>query len=97
MVVKISQMLAMSLSVLGLVGAPVAQAATRPSAANISVASGTRLGQTAVGSVRRASTNVDASSNLIGIPLIAIFIGAAAVVVVAVVVATNGNSTTPGS
>ena len=94
---KISQMLGMGLSVLGLAAAPVAQAATRPSMANISVASGTRLGQTAVGSVRRASSNVDESSNLLGIPLLFIALGAGAITIIAVVVATNNNSNTPGS
>lgn len=92
---KISQLLGMGLSILGLAAAPVAQAATRPSTATISVASGARLGQNAVSAVRRSSTNVDGSSNLLGIPFLFIALGAGAIVIIAVVVATNNNSTTP--
>ena len=92
---KISQMLGMSLSVLGLAAAPVAQAATRPSTANISVASGTRLGQNAVSTVRRSSTNVDESSKLLGVPFLFIALAAGAVTIIAVVVATSNNKTTP--
>ncbi len=95
---KMPAYLTLSLSALGLVAAPIAQAETLPTTANISVAAGTRVGQVAVSRVHRASTGSQDSSNLLGIPLIGLALGAAAVIVVAVVVvATNNNSTTPGS
>lgn len=92
---KLSAFLGMSLSALGLVVAPVAQAATLPTTANISVDAGTRLGQTAVSIVHRASTSAHESSNLIGGFLLIAIIAGAGVVAAIVVVATNSSS--PGS
>ena len=94
---KMPAFLGLSLSALGLVAAPIAQAATLPTTANISVEAGTRVGQGAVSRVHRASTGAQDSSNLLGLPLIGLALGAAVVVVVAVVVVATNNSSTPGS
>ena len=93
---KMTAYLGMSLSALGLVAAPVAEAATLPTTANVSVAAGTRVGQGAVAQVHRASTSTEGSSNLLGIPLLFVVIGGG-LVVVGVVAAAGGFSSSPGS
>ncbi len=92
---KMPAFLGLSLSALGLVTAPIAQAATLPTTANISVDAGTRLGQGAVSRVHRAATGAHESSNLIGGFLIIALIAGAGAIAAIVVVATNTSS--PGS
>ena len=93
---KMPAYLGVSLSALGLVAAPVAQAATLPTTTNISVEAGTRVGQGAVARVHRASTGSQEASNILGVPLLFVIIGGG-LVIVGAVAAAGGFSSSPGS
>jgi hypothetical protein len=86
--VKFRSAFMISAALASLLGSTVSQAAVRPQVASLRAAPA----PLSTNGVSRASTKTEASSHLVGVPLIFIAIGAAAVVAVTVAVATSGSS-----